>query len=52
VSFAAITLNIASERLFVVDFIIDSVRELLDTPSYTFNLFFGHLWHHLPFGPY
>jgi hypothetical protein len=37
VSFAAITLCVASQRVFVVVgvyFIIDSVRELLDTPSY------------------
>jgi hypothetical protein len=37
VSFAAITLCVASQRVFiaVVYFIIDSVRKLLDTPSYT-----------------
>jgi hypothetical protein len=37
VSFAAITLCVASERVFiviVVYFVIDSVRELLDTPTY------------------
>jgi hypothetical protein len=36
VSFAAITLRVASERVFivVVYFVIDSVRKLLDTPSY------------------
>jgi hypothetical protein len=44
VSFAAITLYIASQRVFVVvvvvllllldDFVIDSVRKRLDTPSY------------------
>jgi hypothetical protein len=41
VSFAAITLRIASQRVFiivvvvvVVYFVIDSVRKLLDTPSY------------------
>jgi hypothetical protein len=36
VSFAAITLCVASQRVFivVVDFVIDSVRKLLDTPSY------------------
>jgi hypothetical protein len=36
VSFAAITLCVASQRVFiaVVYFVIDSVRELLDTPSY------------------
>jgi hypothetical protein len=39
VSFAAITLCIASQRVFilvvVVYFVIDSVRKLLDTPSYS-----------------
>jgi uncharacterized protein HemY len=40
VSFATITLCVASERVFVVVvvvvyFVIDSVRKLLDTPSYT-----------------
>jgi hypothetical protein len=37
VSFAAITLCVASQCVFivvVVDFFIDSVRKLLDTPSY------------------
>jgi len=34
-TFAAITLCVASQRQFiVVYFVIDSVRELLDTPSY------------------
>jgi hypothetical protein len=36
-SFAAITLCVASQRVFVfvsVYFVIDSVRKLLDTPSY------------------
>jgi hypothetical protein len=39
VSFAAITLYVASQRLFVIVsmyFIIDSVRKLLDTPSYVY----------------
>jgi hypothetical protein len=38
VSFAAITLYVASQRVFVVVrlyFIIDSVQKLLDTPSYS-----------------
>jgi len=38
VSFAAITLCVASQRAFIVvsaKFFIDSVRKLLDTPSYT-----------------
>jgi hypothetical protein len=34
VSFAAITLCVASQRVFVVYFVIHSVRNLLDTPSY------------------
>jgi hypothetical protein len=50
VSFAAITLCVASQRVFVVVyFVIDSVRKLLDTPSYTIaaippppNLFTPH----------
>jgi hypothetical protein len=54
VSFAAITLCVASQRVFivvvvvvvvVVGFIIDPVRKLLDTPSYmkfkqNFHIFF------------
>jgi hypothetical protein len=41
VSFAAITLCATSQRVFivvvvVVDFVIDSVRKLLDTPSYMY----------------
>jgi hypothetical protein len=47
VSSAAITLCVASQRVFIiivddVYFVIDSVRKLLDTPSYalrfTYNL--------------
>jgi hypothetical protein len=37
VSFASITLCVASQRVFivvVVYFVIDSVRKVLDTPSY------------------
>jgi hypothetical protein len=36
VSFAAITLCVASQRVFIVViyFVTDSVRKLLDTPSY------------------
>jgi len=39
VSFAAITLCVASQRMFivivvVVYFVMDSIRKLLDTPSY------------------
>jgi hypothetical protein len=41
-SFAAITLCVASQRVFivlavVVYFVIDAVRKLLDTPSYDVN---------------
>jgi hypothetical protein len=41
VSFAVITLCVASQRVFVVvvDFVIDSVRKLFDTPSYTAAVF-------------
>jgi hypothetical protein len=37
VSFAAITLCAASQQVFiiVVYFVIDSIRKLLDTPSYS-----------------
>jgi len=37
-SFAAMTLYVASQRVFivVVYFVIDSVRKLLDTPSYAY----------------
>jgi len=37
VSFVAITVCVASQRMFivVVYFVIDSVRKLLDIPSYT-----------------
>jgi hypothetical protein len=36
VTFAAITLCVASQGVFiVVDFVIDSVRKLLDTSSYS-----------------
>jgi hypothetical protein len=36
VSFTATTLRVASQRvlIFVIYFVIDSVRKLLDTPSY------------------
>jgi hypothetical protein len=37
VSFAAVTLCVASQRVFIVVsvyFVIDSVRKLMDTPSY------------------
>jgi hypothetical protein len=35
VSFAAITLCVASQRVFVVVyFVIDSIRKLMDIPSY------------------
>jgi hypothetical protein len=41
VSFAAITLCVVSQRVFIVVsvyFVIDSVRKLLDTPSYSTEL--------------
>jgi hypothetical protein len=41
VSFAAITLCVTSQRVFVVvvvDFVIDSVRKRLNTPSYSGSL--------------
>jgi hypothetical protein len=41
VSFVAITLCVASQRVFIVEklyFVIDSVRKLLDTPSFTYLL--------------
>jgi hypothetical protein len=41
VSFAAITLCVASQRVFIVVsvyFVIDSVRKLLDTPSYVHHV--------------
>jgi hypothetical protein len=40
VSFAAVTLCVASQRVFivVVYFVIDSVPKLLDTPSYRGNI--------------
>jgi hypothetical protein len=46
VSFTTITLCVASRRVFivVVYFVIDSVRKLLDTPSYAQNLLYmGHV---------
>jgi hypothetical protein len=50
VSFAAITLCVASQRVFiiiVVYFVIDSVRKLLDTPSYkcrVLGLWIAYVW--------
>jgi hypothetical protein len=41
VSFAAITLCVASQRVFIVVsiyFVIDSVRKLLDTPSHALRV--------------
>jgi len=40
VSFAAITLCVASQRVFIVvnvDFVIDQIRKLLDITSYNFS---------------
>jgi hypothetical protein len=42
VSFAAITIGVASERVFIIVvayFIIDSVRKLLDTSSCIFGTY-------------
>jgi hypothetical protein len=41
VSFAAITLSVISQRMFiiVVSFVIDLVRKLFDTPAYIFAFF-------------
>jgi hypothetical protein len=40
VSFATIILCVASQQVFVVvSFVIDSVRKLLDTPSYGYSVF-------------
>jgi uncharacterized membrane protein len=44
-SFAAITLCVASQRVFiVVYFVIDSVRKLLDTPSYVTGALITRSW--------
>jgi hypothetical protein len=56
VSFAAIALCVASQRIYVVCFVIYSVRKLLDTPSYRTvigNLSSGDLHENsvTPFGP-
>jgi hypothetical protein len=41
VNFVAITLYVASQRVFVVVyFVMDSVRKLLDKPSYSKNRFY------------
>jgi hypothetical protein len=44
VSFAAITLCVASQRVFivVVYFVIESVRKLLDTSSYLAQIHHGY----------
>jgi hypothetical protein len=48
VSFAAVTLCVAFQRVFidVVYFVIDSVRKLLDTPSYTHIRYVAVTCHH------
>jgi hypothetical protein len=38
VYFAAITLCVASQPVFVVYFVIDSVRKIFDIPSYSASL--------------
>jgi len=48
VSFAPITLYVAAQRVFnlvVVYFLIDSVRKLLDTPSYMATLHVFIAWY-------
>jgi hypothetical protein len=47
VSFAAITICVASEWVFidVVYFVIDSVRKLVDTPSYVSSIPSRISWH-------
>jgi hypothetical protein len=48
VSFAAVTLCVASQRAFivvVVDFVMDSVRKLLDTPSHYAFVSWGCIRH-------
>jgi hypothetical protein len=50
-SFASITLYVASQRVFIVVrvyFVIDSVRNLLDTPSYDMKLHLFTVPVHLP----
>jgi hypothetical protein len=54
VTFAAITLCVASQRVFVVVyFVIDSVRKLLVTPSYIFHTVYAGVvkagsWYQIP----
>jgi hypothetical protein len=53
VSFAAITLFVPSQRVFivvvvVVHFVINSVRKVLDTPSYVMNMISGTEWIRIP----
>jgi hypothetical protein len=38
VSFGAMALCIASQRVSIVYFVIDSVRKLFDTPSYEYTI--------------
>jgi hypothetical protein len=38
VSFATITICVASQRVFVVYFVIDSVRKLMDILSYVYSV--------------
>jgi hypothetical protein len=39
VSVPVITLCVASQIVFIVDFVIDLVRKLLDTPSFFLSIF-------------
>jgi hypothetical protein len=43
VSFATVTLCVASQRVFIVDFVIDPVRKLLATPSHVADLLLSGL---------
>jgi len=45
-SFATTIFCVASQRAFinVIDFVIDSVRKLLDTPSYQLMILFYGNW--------
>jgi hypothetical protein len=54
VSFVAIILCVASQRVFIVVsvyFVIDSDRKLLDTPSYTTTLRASHFSSVADLGP-
>jgi hypothetical protein len=53
VSFAAITICVASQRVLVdVYFVIDSVRKLLDTPSYKCTSRISFAFYVFTYSPY